>query len=84
MRRTGRWRVCRVGPPLARELARAVDGLYRDGVRFVALADVERADDVAPAVARTLGVTPLAGETAEDAAARHLEDKQLLLLLDNF
>jgi predicted ATPase len=46
---------------------------FRDGVWFVPLADIERADAVAPAVCTVLGVT-----------LDELQSRELLLVLDNF
>ncbi len=63
---------------MALEVARALSGLYRDGIFFVPMAV---ASEILSAIAAALGFV------APDAAARLadlLRDKQLLLVLDNF
>ena len=69
---------------LALEVARLLEGEYRDGAWFVSLAATASADHVASAIAQELGVTPLEGETLERAVERFLAPKHLLLVLDNF
>jgi predicted ATPase/class 3 adenylate cyclase len=69
---------------LALESARAAGPLFRDGAAWVELAAVGRAEHVAGTIARALAVTPLAGETPEQALLRQLENKDLLVVLDNF
>ena len=69
---------------LALELAGTVMPQFRDGVAWVELASVGRAEHVPGTIARALTATPLPGETPEQALVRALEDKQLLLVLDNF
>ena len=56
---------------------------FPDGVFFVNLAPLANPGLVLPTVARTLGV-PDSGGDVGDALARHLRDRRLLLLLDNF
>jgi len=60
---------------LALEVAAAVSDHYEHGVWWVPLSAVSKADDVMPAVGRSLG----GGSAAEAIGNRHL-----LLLLDNF
>ena len=57
---------------------RAVGPVY-----WIELAGLARADDVPAALIRTLGAEQLAGETAEDALARFLEPKAMLVVVDN-
>src|SRR4051812_7539146 len=68
---------------LAMEAARTVETAFGDGARFVSLAAVSRASDVPAAMVTTLGIIQLAGESAEQAIARALGEKALLLVLDN-
>jgi len=56
---------------------------FPDGVFFVSLAPLANPVLVLPTVARTLGI-PDSGGDPGDALARHLRDRRLLLLLDNF
>ena len=69
---------------LAMELAAALNGSFPGGVRWVELARVARAEDVWSTVAVAVGLTLLHGETALDALSRHLADRDLLLVIDNF
>ncbi len=69
---------------LAIEAARAVGDAFPDGVYFVALAPVADAALVVPTVAEALGVKETAGEPLLRTVIRSLQDRQLLLLLDNF
>jgi predicted ATPase len=69
---------------LALELAHTLGPRYADGVCWVELAAVARADDVGATVARALALTPLPGETVDAALERHVAGRQLLLIIDNF
>ena len=69
---------------LALELAGVAMPRFRDGAAWVELAAVGRAEHVPGTVARALAVNSLPGETPEDALLRQLEDKELLLVIDNF
>jgi predicted ATPase len=69
---------------LALEAARAVERDFGDGAWFVELAATTDADNVAGAVASALAVTPVAGETPEQALIRFLAPRHALLVLDNF
>ncbi len=79
-----------VGPPgigktrLALACADELLGYFDDGVYFVALAPVREPDLVAPAIARALGVTDIAGRSILHALTRHLASRRTLILLDNF
>jgi predicted ATPase/DNA-binding SARP family transcriptional activator len=69
---------------LALELAAIAMPRFHDGAAWVELAAVARAEHVPGTVARALSVTPLPGETPQQALLRVLEAKQLLLVIDNF
>lgn len=56
---------------------------YPDGVWLVELGPLREAHRVALAVAATLGVKDEAGRPIEDALARHVKDRTLLVILDN-
>jgi predicted ATPase/class 3 adenylate cyclase len=57
---------------------------FGSGVFFVSLAPVGDPAMVIPAVAQALAVRELAGEELADTLAAYLEQKQMLLILDNF
>jgi predicted ATPase/class 3 adenylate cyclase len=56
---------------------------FASGVFFVPLAPISDPRLVIPAVAQALAVREVAGETFEDTLASYLENKQMLLVLDN-
>ncbi len=64
----------------------AVDLLedFPNGVFFVSLASLSDASLVLPTIAQTLGVRETAGQPLLETLREHLEQKRLLLLLDNF
>ena len=68
---------------LAAQVAAELLDDFADGVFFVSLAPLANPELALPTVARTLGV-PESGDDVGKALARHLRDRQLLLLLDNF
>ena len=68
---------------LAAQVAAELLDDFPDGVFFVNLAPLANPGLVLPTVARALGI-PDTGGDAGDALARHLRDRRLLLLLDNF
>lgn len=68
---------------LALEVANQALPCFADGVAFVPLADVAAVGDVPLAVLRTLGITPSAGQPAEQAIEAYLASRRLLLVLDN-
>jgi predicted ATPase/class 3 adenylate cyclase/Tfp pilus assembly protein PilF len=57
---------------------------FEDGVFFVALAAVVDPTLVAPAIARTLGLTESGNQPAEELLEGYLRDRQVLLVMDNF
>ena len=69
---------------LALTVAHALASSFADGACWVELAGVSRSDDVAPAVLRSLSVTPTPGEGPADALRRYLAARELLLVIDNF
>lgn len=64
----------------------AVD--FTDGIYFVPLAPLDRADKIAQAIAQSMGVAfevnALASRTPEQQLLEHLSERRLLLILDNF
>ena len=56
---------------------------FRDGVWFVELAPLADSRLVPQAVASVLGVKEETGRSVSDALLKHIEDRQLLLILDN-
>jgi predicted ATPase/class 3 adenylate cyclase len=57
---------------------------FPDGVYFVSLAPVSDPELVVPTIAQTLAVQEQPRETLAETLSRHLRDKKLLLVLDNF
>jgi predicted ATPase len=69
---------------LALEVARRLQGVYRDGVCLVELAGLWNAEVVPAAVLGALGMRePPAGTSAPEALCAALADRALLLVLDN-
>jgi predicted ATPase/DNA-binding SARP family transcriptional activator len=68
---------------LALEAARVVQADFADGVYFVSFAAQQRPEDVPCAIVDTLGIIVLSGESHDEAAARFLGAKHLLLVVDN-
>jgi len=68
---------------LALEVARRIGPGFADGVRFIDLAPVQRADLVVAAVAAGLGLRTSGGPLIADVKA-YLRPRRLVLLLDNF
>jgi predicted ATPase/class 3 adenylate cyclase len=58
--------------------------LFPDGVFFVSLALVNDAATVVPAIAQALGVSETADQSLLERLKAFLQEKQLLLVLDNF
>jgi predicted ATPase/class 3 adenylate cyclase len=69
---------------LALRVAADVIDDFADGVWLVSLAAVAASDAVPGAVAAALGVRVQPSEDATEALVRHLQDRHLLLVLDNF
>ena len=68
---------------LAVEAAREASGLFPDGLAFVGLAPLSDPSLLVPTLLRSLGVPEAESRTPEEALAKHLRDKSLLLVLDN-
>lgn len=69
---------------LALRVAHEVSGRFADGVSFVALASVARAEQVGPAIAAALSVVDGGERSILDALADQLGGRQALVLIDNF
>ena len=69
---------------LAVRVAADVIDDFPDGVWFVPLAAVAAAEAVPGTIAAVLDVQPQGDEMLTDAIARHVADRRLLLVLDNF
>ena len=76
---TGKTRVA-----LAAASGATVAAAFDDGVSFVPLAPLRDARKVSAAMAAGLGLVLPPGEPADVAVQQHLEDRKLLLVLDNF
>jgi predicted ATPase/DNA-binding XRE family transcriptional regulator len=68
---------------LAIEVARRSREAFADGVVFVPLAPLRDPELVPSVLAETLGVKDVADRSLQDALKRHLQGKDLLLLVDN-
>ena len=67
-----------------REAPRWGSPSFADGVAFVSLAPITDPNLVIPTIARTLDLREEGKQPLLDRLIRHLQDKQQLLLLDNF
>ena len=68
---------------LALEAAAEALDRYPDGVFVIELSSLTDAALVVPAIAATLGVRESTGEPLREALTRYLQERRLLLLLDN-
>jgi predicted ATPase len=68
---------------LAIQVASEVVAAFGDGVRFVALAGLGEPELVVPAIAQALGVQEVVGQPLDARLAHYLQQRQLLLVLDN-
>src|SRR6476619_6770888 len=57
---------------------------FPEGVRFVSLAPITDSALVLPAIGRTVGVRDAGMGTMAEKLVGHLQDKRLMLILDNF
>jgi predicted ATPase/DNA-binding XRE family transcriptional regulator len=79
-----------LGPPgvgktrLAVQLAAELQGDYRDGALFVALAPLRDPVLVVEAIAEALGARGSGPRSLEDALIEHVRARHLLVVLDNF
>ncbi|MDQ6695436.1 MAG: tetratricopeptide repeat protein [Chloroflexota bacterium] len=69
---------------LALQVASNLAGNFEDGVFLVELAPIRDPDLLSATVARTLGLKEEATQTVEDLLLKHLSDRRMLLVLDNF
>ena len=69
---------------LAVQVAAELLDEFADGVVFVGLAPLQDSALVATTTALALGVLPTSGETIAEQLGRHLRDREVLLVLDNF
>ncbi len=69
---------------LAIQVAKDLAGEFKDGVCFVALAPISDPNLVVSAVALALGIKEGGGQPLFDNIKGYLQDKNMLLLLDNF
>ena len=69
---------------LASAVARELLDDFPHGVHFVDLSELRSPDLVLPAVAGVLGVSLDSDDTVGELVARHIGDRQVLLVLDNF
>ena len=69
---------------LAIQLTTTLQDYYADGVFVVELVAVQSIDNIPATINTVLGIETEFGETPEEALYRVLEDKQLLIVLDNF
>jgi predicted ATPase len=58
--------------------------VFADGVVFVPLAPLRDATLLSSVLAETLGIKEVAGQTLQETLTRRLQDRQVLLVLDNF
>ena len=65
------------------EVADRTAGRFADGAWLVELAPLADPEQIAPEIARSLGVPEVPGRPVIDAVAGFLGPKELLLLLDN-
>jgi predicted ATPase/transcriptional regulator with XRE-family HTH domain len=69
---------------LALQVAARLRERYRDGVVFVDLSSLREAELVPAYMAQALGLTEQGGRPVPETVAAYLENRQLLLLMDNF
>src|SRR5690348_10722270 len=69
---------------LALQVATQLSEHFPDGVSFVNLAPLRDPGLVVPTIAQALGIREVAGQPLLGRLKEHLQQKQVLLLLDNF
>jgi predicted ATPase len=69
---------------LALEFAASVHGRFSDGAYLIRLQAISDPDLVGPTIAQTLRITEVPGVPIEKVLCSELEDKNMLLILDNF
>src|SRR5215207_9018214 len=69
---------------LALEVAGRSRDAFPDGISFVPLASLRDAALFPPVLAETLGIKEVSGQALLETLTRYLQDRQVLLVLDNF
>jgi transcriptional regulator with XRE-family HTH domain len=69
---------------LALEVATRSRDACADGIVFVPLAPLRDAALLPSVLAETLGIKEVAGQALQETLTRHLQDRRMLLVLDNF
>lgn len=69
---------------LALHIGSKLQGEFRDGVYWTALAPLTSADNIAAAIAEAVGYTFFGNEPLIEQLIHYLRDKETLLILDNF
>ena len=69
---------------LALQVAARQVGIFEDGVYFTPLAPLSDSENIIPAIAEALRFSFYSREPVETQLLRYLQDKHLLLILDNF
>ncbi len=69
---------------LGLQVAAELSDLFADEVYFVNLAPLSDAELVLPTIAQTLGIREVAGQSLSERLQEELQQKQVLLVLDNF
>ena len=69
---------------LALQVAAELSDLFADGVYFVNLAPISDPEFVVPTIAQTLGIREAADQSLSEHLQEELQQKQVLLVLDNF
>ncbi len=74
----------RLAIEVAARVAGGSSGAFADGAVFVPLAPLRDPSVVPSVLANTLGIREAAGEPLMETLKEHLQDKRMLILLDNF
>ncbi|TMD69535.1 MAG: tetratricopeptide repeat protein [Chloroflexi bacterium] len=69
---------------LGLQVAAELSDLFPDGVYFVNLAPISDPELVVPTIAQALGIREVAGQSLLERLQEELQQKQVLLVLDNF
>jgi transcriptional regulator with XRE-family HTH domain/tetratricopeptide (TPR) repeat protein len=69
---------------LALQVAEHLQADYRDGACFTALAEIDSPGDMPAAITTSLGLTQLGRNGSQEQLISFLQNKELLLLLDNY
>ena len=68
---------------LSLRVAGELHDVFPDGIFFVPLATVSDPQMIVPAIARTLGIRDVPGQSTDDRLTGYLRQRRLLLVLDN-